>query len=30
MLFESELPEDISAVITKWRNYTAATGLARP
>ena len=29
MLFESELPEDISAVITKWRSYTAATGLTR-
>jgi 23S rRNA pseudouridine1911/1915/1917 synthase len=30
MLFESELPEDISTVIAKWRSYTAATGLARP
>jgi 23S rRNA pseudouridine1911/1915/1917 synthase len=29
MLFESELPEDISTVIAKWRSYTAATGLAR-
>jgi 23S rRNA pseudouridine1911/1915/1917 synthase len=30
MLFESELPEDMSTVIAKWRSYTAATGLARP
>ena len=30
MLFESELPEDISTVIAKWRSYTATTGLARP
>jgi 23S rRNA pseudouridine1911/1915/1917 synthase len=29
MLFESELPEDMSTVIAKWRSYTAATGLAR-
>jgi 23S rRNA pseudouridine1911/1915/1917 synthase len=29
MLFESELPQDISAVIAKWRSYTSATGLAR-
>jgi 23S rRNA pseudouridine1911/1915/1917 synthase len=30
MIFESELPADISTVITKWRNYTATTGLTRP
>jgi 23S rRNA pseudouridine1911/1915/1917 synthase len=29
VLFESELPEDMSAVIAKWRGYTATTGLAR-
>ena len=29
MLFESELPEDMSTVIAKWRSYTATTGLAR-
>ena len=29
MLFESELPEDMSSVIAKWRSYTATTGLAR-
>jgi 23S rRNA pseudouridine1911/1915/1917 synthase len=29
MLFESELPTDISTVIAKWRGYTATTGLAR-